>query len=390
PRPLDAALVGYLPTPRDLAAFAGLPPHAAPGREQLRALLFPDGRARLLEDVTTPLGRSGFVSLPVFADELAPGGGLAARTARAVEFAASLGARCVSLAGMIPSLTGYGFDVLRETPAATAALTTGHATTTVSVVKTVHAALAATGRDLAELTLAVVGCGSIGTSSLRLLLARGPRPPARLLLCDLPGSGPRLSRLAAELSADHPTTRVQVVESGRGLPAEVYEADVVVTAVSGPTTLLDPDRLRPGTIVVDDSFPHCFDTGRALDRMKGAQDVLVVGGGLLALDTTETHVPEDLRSLALTGGQGRGATADRHQLPGTLASCRLESLLHAHLTGPGPGPVPGPGRPSRPGTNPTPPPLIHGLVDLPRALAHWDAADTAGIRPAPLHLLGHV
>lgn len=67
---LDAALIGYLPTPHQLAAFAGLPAHAVPSREQLRALLFPDGRPRVLESLTTPLGRSGFVSLPLFADEL--------------------------------------------------------------------------------------------------------------------------------------------------------------------------------------------------------------------------------------------------------------------------------------------------------------------------------
>ncbi|MDX2863171.1 condensation domain-containing protein, partial [Streptomyces scabiei] len=156
---LDAALVGYLPAPRQLAAYAGLPPDTAPGREAIRALLFPDGRARLLESVTTPLGRSGFVALPLFADELTgpphAGGpaGLAALTARAVDHAVSLGARSVSLAGMIPALTGYGYDVLRETsPATGSVLTTGHATTTVAVVRTVRAALAATGRDLAGLT----------------------------------------------------------------------------------------------------------------------------------------------------------------------------------------------------------------------------------------------
>ncbi|MFJ7041977.1 SDR family NAD(P)-dependent oxidoreductase [Streptomyces sp. NPDC101112] len=393
--PLDAALIGYLPAPRDLAAYAGLPPHAVPGREQLRALLFPDGHPRLLETTTTPLGASGFLALPVFADELTAlatpddRSSLAARTARAVEHALALGARSVSLAGVIPALTGYGYDVLREAEpnapstsvsAATSAaaplpgaLTTGHATTTVAVVKTVHAALAATGRDLAGLTLAVVGCGSIGTSSLRLLLARSPRPPARLILCDLPGSAPRLRRLAAELSTDHPGTAVRVMESTgtpTGLPAELYEdADVVVTAVSGPTALLDVDRLRPGTIVVDDSFPHCFDTARALDRMRRERDVLLVGGGLLALGTTETRLSTDLPSLVRTGPT-RGTQFQPH-LPGTLASCRLESLLHAHHDG-------------------TELPPIHGLVDLPHALAHWDAAEAAGVTAAPLHLLDHV
>ncbi|GAA4073428.1 non-ribosomal peptide synthetase/type I polyketide synthase [Streptomyces shaanxiensis] len=367
---LDAALVGYLPAPHHLAALAGLPPESPGlGREEIRALLFPEGRARLLEETGTPLGNSGFVALPLFADELAAGGGLAARTARAVEHAASLGARCVSLAGMIPSLTGYGYDVLRETTAGSA-LTTGHASTTVAVVKTVQATLAATGRRLDDLSLAVVGCGSIGTSSLRLLLATAPRPPARLLLCDLPGSTARLKRLAADLRSGHPAMTVQVAESGRTLPASVYEADVIVTAVSGATNLLDIDRLRPGTTVVDDSFPHCFDTARALDRMSRDQDVLVVGGGLLALDSTETRLSDDLPGVASAG------FAMRPGIAGTLASCRLESLLHAHLTDSG--------------RSPSDLPLIHGLVDLPRALAHWDAAEAAGVRPAPLHLLDRV
>ncbi|MFG2555972.1 amino acid adenylation domain-containing protein [Streptomyces sp. NPDC048581] len=367
---LDAALVGYLPAPHHLAALAGLPSESPGlGREEIRALLFPEGRARLLEETGTPLGNSGFVALPLFADELVSDGDLAARTARAVEHAASLGARCVSLAGMIPSHTGYGYDVLRETTTS-AALTTGHASTTVAVAKTVHAALTATGRRLDALSLAVVGCGSIGTSSLRLLLATAPNPPARLLLCDLPGSTARLQRLAADLSSGHPAMPVQVAESGRTLPAAVYEADVIVTAVSGATALLDVDRLRPGTIVVDDSFPHCFDTARALDRMSRDRDVLVVGGGLLGLDSTRTRLSDDLPGVASAG------FAMRSGIPGTLASCRLESLLHAHLTDTG-----------RP---PSDLPLIHGLVDLPRALAHWDAAEAAGVRPAPLHLLDRV
>ncbi len=369
--PLDAALVGYLPAPHHLAALAGLP-YDSPGlgREEIRALLFPDGRARLLEETSTPLGNSGFVALPLFADELSPADDLAARTARAVEQAASLGARCVSLAGMIPSLTGYGYDVLRETTTS-AAITTGHASTTVAVAKTVHSALEATGRSLGDLSLAVVGCGSIGISSLRLLLATAPRPPAGLLLCDLPGSAERLERLAADLSSGHPGLPVRVAESGRTLPAEIYEANVIVTAVSGATALLDVDRLRPGTIVVDDSFPHCFDTASALDRMSREQDVLVVGGGLLALDRTKTRLSEDLPAVASAGFAVRPPGIE-----GTLASCRLESLLHAHL-----------GSSGRPASEL---PLTHGLVDLPRALAHWDAVEAAGVRPAPLHLLDRV
>ncbi len=216
---MDAALIGYLPSPAHLARLARLPQADLP-REQLRALLFPDGRPRLLETLSTPLGRSGFVCVPLFADELAPGDALLGHTARGVELAASFGARSVSLAGMIPSLTGYGFDVVRAvgTGEGAPAVTTGHAATVVSVVKTVHAALKATGQELNALTVAFVGLGSIGSSSLELLLGRAPAPPARLLLCDVPGSGPRLKEFAERLRERGLADAVDVLESDGGFP----------------------------------------------------------------------------------------------------------------------------------------------------------------------------
>ncbi|MFD9035428.1 amino acid adenylation domain-containing protein [Streptomyces sp. NPDC059567] len=364
---LDSALVGYLPPPGRLAAVAGLGGAAAGTvtREDLRRLLFPEGRPRLVEEIGTPLGRSGFVCLPLFADELASTSDLADRTARAVAYASSLGARCVSLAGMIPSLTAYGFGVLRETDTDTlaeTALTTGHAATAVSVVKTVHAALARTDRELGGLVVAVAGLGSIGSSSLELLLTLASEPPARLLLCDVAGSAPRLRRLAEDLVARGLARNVEVHESGPTLPAAVYEAGLLITAVSGGGTVLDVSRLRAGAIVVDDSFPHCFDTTTALARMRERRDVLVVGGGLLSVGSVERRTAPWLPPAAAAG------YAAQTWLPGTIASCRLESLLHA-------------AHPELP--------LVHGLVDARLALAHWRGMEAVGIEAGPLHLLGH-
>jgi len=363
---MDAALIGYLPSPAHLARLARLPESALP-REELRTLLFPDGRPRLLETLSTPLGRSGFVCVPLFADELAPGDTLLGHTARGVDLASSFGARSVSLAGMIPSHTGYGFDVLRAiggtgTAGTTTAVTTGHAATVVSVVKTVHAALDATGQELGALTVAFVGLGSIGSSSLELLLGQAQGPPARLLLCDVPGSGPRLRELADRLRERGLADAVDVFESDRGLPDAVYGARLIVAAVSGGGMLLDVDRLAPGTTVVDDSFPHCFDTGRALSRMGRAKDVLVVGGGLLSIGTVERHVAEGLPKAAVAGYLAQPS------LPDTIASCRLESLLHAA------------------GTDV---PLVRGPVGADTGLAYWAAAEATGTHAAPLHLLTH-
>ncbi|MEU4426734.1 amino acid adenylation domain-containing protein [Actinoplanes sp. NPDC024001] len=352
---LDAALVGYLPAPAHLAALAGdLPAEVRAAlprldRESLRTALFPGNRPRLLEITTTPLGRSGFVCVPRFADELTHGD-LAADAAAAADLAAAQGARTVSLAGMIPANTGYGSAVARLVRSA-ARVTTGHAVTAASVVRTTFAALSARDRRLSGCVLAVVGLGSIGTSSLRLLLDRAGQPPAGLILCDLPAAADRLAGLAAEIQTAGYPGAVEVVTT----PDGVYRADVIVAATSGGPGTLDVDRLRPGTILVDDSFPHCFDTARALARMRDRGDVLVVGGGLLDGGPSSRAVADGLPPVAGAGG-----------LPDTIASCRLESLLHAVTPGL---------------------PLVCGPVDAAQAGAYWAALDAAGVRAAPLHLL---
>lgn len=356
---LAAAIVGYLPPPAQLAAIAGSPAGSVP-REQLRELLFPDGRARLLEELHTPLGVSGFVCLPRFADELtAAGDALAAEAAEAVDLAARLGARCVSLAGMIPARTGYGLGVLRRTRSGVA-VTTGHAVTVVSVVRTVQAALAATGRRLAGRTLAVVGLGSIGFAALRLLLA-GAERPARLVLCDIPAAAPRLAEHAARLRADGFAGSIESCPSTPQMAAAGYAAEVVIAATSAATDPIEVDRLAPGTIVVDDSFPPALDTGLALTRMRRDRDILVVGGGLLHVGETRRDIPADLPPVPVTGTV--------LGLPATIASCRLESLLWA--------------------ADPELP-LVHGLVDDSTATAYVRALAGAGIVAAPLHLLHHL
>ena len=45
--------------------------------------------------------------------------------------------------------------------------------------------------------------------------------------------------------------------------------------------LLDVEGLRPGCIVVDDSAPHLFDVGAALERVRRRGDLYVTEGGML-------------------------------------------------------------------------------------------------------------
>jgi len=316
----------------------------------------------LLEELTTPLGRSGFFCLPIFADELAQAAGtsLGADVAQAVDMASALGARAVSLAGMIPAHTGYGYEVMRALGPDAPPVTTGHATTAVSVVKTTMLALAEAHTHLEQRTLTVLGLGSIGSSSLRLLLALDVGVPKRLLLCDVASRAQHLSQLTEELQAQgYPAEFVVCGPDGR-VPAPAYRADLIIAAISADQSVLEIDRLQPGTTVVDDSFPHCFDTHEAIRRMADHRDVVVVGGGLLTAGPSHQR-PADDPVL-----QPYAKHLTRLRISDTIPSCQLEALVQVAC--------------------PDLPP-VRGLVDATLALAYWEALADLGVQPAPLHLL---
>jgi len=128
--------------------------------------------------------------------------------------------------------------------------------------------------------IAVVGLGAIGTASLRLLLDLSVHPRS-LTLCDVPAKHTELRALAAELRSMHGYSgEIHLVHSTPAAPMEVYRNRFIIAAAS-VRGVLDVDRLEPGTIVVDDSFPHCFDTEKAISRMTSRGDVLLVDGGLI-------------------------------------------------------------------------------------------------------------
>jgi amino acid adenylation domain-containing protein len=355
---LDAALIGYLPSSQDLARMTGWQGEISTVREQLRQWLFPQRKPLWAELLETPLGRSGFVCLPWFADELH-----ASKSAQLVEdalqgitLAQQLGARSISLAGMLPSLTGYGYAVQQRLPADAPKLTSGHASTVVAVVQTVRAALQATQRRIEDCHVAVLGLGSIGQASLRLLLSKVGHP-ASLLLCDGIGSSARVHDFAASLGYQG---QIRVLEADGQAPAAMYQADVLIGASSAPN-VLDATRLRSGSIVVDDSFPPCIEPQAALRRMREQGDVLISGGGLLSTGTSlrTVHVPlpdPRLRERVL------------RELPANAtASCQIESLIVAK-------------QPDLPATL--------GLVSDAQAERFWQTLEQFGLSTPPLHWQG--
>ncbi|HEY3355993.1 MAG TPA: condensation domain-containing protein, partial [Polyangia bacterium] len=364
PVALDAAVVAYLPDPRRLAGLLPAGVDLDGARAFVRRALFPAAAPRLAEVQQTRLGSSGAVMLPYFADELASVAPdeLAERAAEAVELCERHGARCVSFAGLLPSATRYGVAIARALErrrgaapdAPRARVTTGHAATAAAVVANVAHVLEAVGARLPDLAVAVVGFGSIGQAALRLLLATQPAPRA-LAVSDLAREREHLRAPLADLARLAPGPIAFLPWEGAP-PAALDDYDLIIGA-SSAGGLLDPERLRPGTLLVDDSFPPLCEEAAAVRRMTARQDVLIVGGGTLAIAAEQLDLP-----LALPGEAA--AAALRAFATRGMPGCRAESLLISR-------------EPSLP--------AALGLVDPDAAARYWRVLADLAIAPAPLH-----
>jgi hypothetical protein len=313
----------------------------------------------------TLLGRIAIVTLPFRKQALSRHEDVRDPIVRAIELAGRYGARFVSLTGLIPSLTSYGEDIvawLRGRPSCPG-LTTGHATTTAAVIRNLEQMLQMADRPLEGESLAVLGLGSIGQSCLRLMLEVGPHP-RELVLCDVFAKKESWQGFADELRAQHGFRGpIRLASAGAGVPPDAYEATTIVTAVSVPD-VLEVDRLRPGTLVVDDSYPPAFPVEAAMRRLQAEADIFFSNAGMLRLPAPihETVlVPAGAEELlARFGVDAYREEAVRD--PYELTACVLSSLLTGRPDGAFPPTV--------------------GLAGLPELMQHYHELEFLSIGPA--------
>jgi acyl carrier protein len=239
----------------------------------------------------TPWGEIGLWLVPLLDHELIGAQpAVCTRVRETVSAAVSCGARGVALTGLLASSTDYGRCVGELS--GSVALTTGHAATAAAVLLTLRALLRSTGRTLKHERLAVLGVGSIGRAVLELVLQRLPHPEA-IVLCDLPSRRERLEVLARQLVARGTRAAIEIVTAGGTPGSSLYSASVILGATS-VADVLDIARLRPGTLVVDDSAPHCFSPADAIARMSAQRDIVACeAGSICAPSSIECSVFAD-------------------------------------------------------------------------------------------------
>lgn len=359
---LDAAIITYLPSAAHLEKTgAQVPPPEFWKTWKMR--LFPDRAPQLLQRIDTNLGSTGLVFLPHDAEEIfaMTPENLVAEILRAIRVAVDRGANLVSLGGILPARTNYGYAAVTALNGLDEAmtevqLTTGHAATIVAMVKTIQKALDLVSADIDRMNVALIGFGSVGQGTLSLL-TNIIGMPASISIIDLAAQMPYLEKPVAAFRSRYSGEVSVYAGNGQTIPDVVYEADLILGAsISGHK--LDAEKLRPGTLVIDDSFSPILNPTAAIERMRTQRDIIFADGGNLLLAEqqhqlmTAAALPELLLTLVL-GRDGQG-------LPGAW----VEPLLLRN--------------------SPDLPPVL-GLVENSLAIQFWDQTGLLDVEPPALH-----
>lgn len=209
-----------------------------------------------------------FVGCPLTTRQLAHGDPQRsiAKVIEAARVAEELGADIVGL-GAFTAIVGDGGREVAE--AVDIAVTTGNSYTVATAVEGTLQAAALMEIDPAHATAAVVGAtGSIGRVCAHLLADQ----VRRIIL--IGRNRESLADVATELADRQIETEISLS------PAEsLPQADLVVTVTSAIEAVIEPEMLRPGSVVCDVARPRDVSVRVARER----DDVLVIEGGAVAI-----------------------------------------------------------------------------------------------------------
>jgi hypothetical protein len=317
----------------------------------------------------TSIGRIGTLMLPLTGIELySEQKELIEWIQRGLEIASQAGATTASLTGLLPSATDYGYAIQQAIGkrAHLPRITTGHGTTAATVVLAIRKILEASQRDIRSECVGFLGLGSIGLASLRLTLSCLPHPQ-ELLLCDVYHRKDALEAIRQEMVSTYGFQgKIRVIESTGVVPKALYKSRLIIGATNVPD-VLDVEHLQPGTLLVDDSGPHCFRVPKAIERCMSQHDILFTEGGILR---SPTVIP-CLRYLPLQAMQhitpGLAKLFSRFH-PWRITGCVLASILLAKVADQKP---------------------VFGLVDLQTGIDNFNILLKLGYEAAELNCEGY-
>ena len=275
---LDAVALSYIP--ESFSEVTGLS----------KAELINDwfgNKARLTNSYTTKWGTIGLVMLPIVeADLYNDSNSIRSIIMDGLRLSAELGASKVSLTGILPLVTQDGLDVINwmrenDEEVTLPIVTTGNATRCATIIISVEGILARSGRDMSELRVSFIGLDSMGKGTLDLMLDVLPHPRG-IIMSDLYQQEDRLKEFQDQLLASGFAGEIDICSCDTKLSDKVYEAELII-AVSNIPNIINIDKVRSGTMIVDYSFPSSFSVINAARRAEQNGDLIFTSGGQLRL-----------------------------------------------------------------------------------------------------------
>lgn len=304
------------------------------------------------------------IFLPISANELfSEKRKLVSLCKEATKFAGKLGAKVVSLAGLIPSATEYGIDIVQsfEKNNPNVPITIGHATISAGVVLSIERLLDESRRNLKEEKLCIIGLDFTGTLIIKLLLSVLPHPSS-IILCDIYKNNNHLIELKKELKEElEYENEISIVPvNGFDLPDKIYDSSIILSAINIPD-IIDINKLKLGTLIVDDVWTDCYSKEKAINRFKKYGDILFNDGRYLEVSEPiyrTVYMPEFINNDIIKENQQHFFARNE------IVGCILSSLMCAKFD--------------------ELKPLV-GKIDFRESIKHYNKLKQLGFKGASIH-----
>jgi hypothetical protein len=202
-------------------------------------------------------------------------------------------------------------------------------------------ALTSARRSISNEFVAFVGLGHIGVATLYLFLESGNRPRA-IMLVDVEAKRKVVEGIRTDIMQRYMALVVHTsFSTSDGVQPEVYEHATLIGGSVSVANVLDADRLRPGCICVDDSFPPIVDVDVVRRRAATRGDVLFAVAGALegracAIEDTITIDARHRMDVSSTAPLFAREFVERNVrmqsvTPRSLTGCILSSMLNGRF-----------------------------------------------------------
>jgi fatty aldehyde-generating acyl-ACP reductase len=184
-----------------------------------------------------------------------------------------LGAKMVGMGGLVASFAQGGGWLSKRIPEV--GFTTGHAYTISNIANIIDTVSKRVDNNVKQSAIAIVGAaGSIGSGCAKLISEKTPK---EIILVDINGFDikRKLEKLKNEILLKYSDIKISYSFNIK----DIKKADLIVIATNSTTSLIEPRYLKPGAILIDDSFPK--NVPKSI--LKKRNDIILVEGGVMQL-----------------------------------------------------------------------------------------------------------